>query len=80
VPSGHDALLESVYAALVSGAELPAVASQPAHALEIVTAFYASAREGGPIARERVQSDPALRGTLEAPVTDNRPDDGEAAG
>ena len=80
VPSGHDALLESVYAALVSGAELPAVASQPAHALEIVTAFYASAREGGPIARGRVQSDPALRGTLEAPVTDNRPDAGEAAG
>ena len=74
VPSGHDALLESVYASLFAGAELPAVAAEPARALEIVTAFYASAREGGPIDRERVQSDPALRGTLEAPVTDNRSD------
>ena len=77
VPSGHDALLGSVYAALMSGAELPAVATEPARALEIVTAFYASAREGGVVGRERVQSDPALRGTLEAPVTDNRPGAGE---
>jgi predicted dehydrogenase len=73
VPSGHDALLRSVYASLLSGNELPAVAAEPARALEIVTAFYASAREGAVIGRERVQTDPALRGTLEAPVTDNRP-------
>ena len=72
VPSGHDALLESVYASLLSGSALPAVASEPARALEIVTAFYASAREGAPVDRERVQTDPALRGTLEAPVVDNR--------
>jgi predicted dehydrogenase len=72
IASGHDALLESVYAALLSGAELPAVAAEPARALEIVTAFYASAREGGVVDRVRVQTDPALRGTLEAPVTDNR--------
>jgi predicted dehydrogenase len=71
-PSGHDALLDSVYASLLSGAPLPAVATEPARALEIVTAFYASARLGGVIDRESVQTDPALRGTLEAPVTDNR--------
>jgi len=71
--SGHDALLDAVYAALVSGAALPAVAAEPARALEIVTAFYASAREGGDVERSRVKHDAALRGTLEAPVTDNRP-------
>jgi len=73
VPSGHDALLEAVYESLLTGAELPGVAAEPARALEIVTAFYASAREGGRIDRSRVQTDPALRGTLEAPVIDNRP-------
>jgi len=72
VASGHDALLGSVYASLLSGAGLPAVASEPARALEIVTAFYASAREGGQVDRVRVQSDASLRGTLEAPVADNR--------
>ena len=72
VPSGHDALLGSVYRSLLDRAELPDVAAFPARALEIVTAFYASTREGGPIDRERVQSDAALRGGLEAPVTDNR--------
>ena len=72
VPSGHDALLEAVYESLSSGAELPAVAAEPARALEIVTAFYASAREGGVVDRVRVQSDAGLRGTLEAPVVDNR--------
>jgi len=71
-PSGHDALLANVYASLFAGAPLPAVADEPARALEIVTAFYASAREGGTIERERVQTDAALRGTLEAPVVDNR--------
>jgi predicted dehydrogenase len=74
VASGHDALLEAVYESLLSGAALPAVAAEPARALEIVTAFYASAREGGQVDRERVQSEAALRGTLEAPVGDNRPE------
>ena len=72
VASGHDALLASVYASLFAGDPLPAVAAEPARALEIVTAFYASAREGGPVERSRVQADAALRGTLEAPVVDNR--------
>ncbi|GAB3604976.1 Gfo/Idh/MocA family oxidoreductase [Conyzicola nivalis] len=73
VPSGHDALLGSVYASLFAGEPLPAVAAEPARALEIVTAFYASAREGGGrVERERVQGEAALRGTLEAPVVDNR--------
>lgn len=71
-PSGHDALLADVYAALLTGAALPPVAAQPARALEIVTAFYASAREGAAVDRDRVQHDASLRGTLEAPVTDNR--------
>jgi hypothetical protein len=73
VASGHDALLESVYASLFSGADLPAVAAEPARALEIVTAFYASAREERQIGRGRVQSDESLRGALESPVVDNRP-------
>jgi predicted dehydrogenase len=73
VPSGHDALLESVYASLLAGEPLPAVADEPARALEIVTAFYASARDDGArVERTRVQGDAALRGTLEAPVVDNR--------
>lgn len=72
VSSGHDALLESVYRSLLAGDALPDVAAFPARALEIVTAFYASAREGRPIDRERVQTDAALRGGLEAPVVDNR--------
>jgi predicted dehydrogenase len=71
--SGHDALLDAVYAALLSGVALPPVAADPARALEIVTAFYASAREGGGVDRARVQHDASLRGTLEAPVADNRP-------
>jgi len=72
-PSGHDALLASVYESLITGAPLPAVAAEPARALEIVTAFYASARLGSAVERESVQSDPQLRGTLRSPVVDNRP-------
>jgi predicted dehydrogenase len=72
-PSGHDALLASVYESLIAGDPLPAVAAEPARALEIVTAFYASARLGGTVGREAVQGDPELRGTLRAPVVDNRP-------
>jgi predicted dehydrogenase len=71
-PSGHNALLESVYDSLLSGTALPEVATNPARALEIVTAFYASARTGQIVDRLSVQSDPALRGSLAAPVTDNR--------
>jgi predicted dehydrogenase len=73
--SGHEALLGAVYAALLAGEPLPAVAAQPARALEIVTAFYASARSGAPVDRERVQADVAMRGSLEAPVIDNRTPD-----
>jgi predicted dehydrogenase len=71
-PSGHEALLEAVYASLLAGAPLPGVAAEPARALEIVTGFYASARLGEAVDRSRVQSDESLRGSLEAPVTDNR--------
>jgi predicted dehydrogenase len=71
-PSGHDALLTAVYASLGSGEPLPDVATQPARALEIATAFYASARLGTPVDRDRIQSDEALHGSLEAPVADNR--------
>jgi predicted dehydrogenase len=71
-PSGHEALLEAVYASLLSGTPLPDVAIEPARALEIVTAFYASARVGHAVDRSTVQGDPSLRGTLEAPVVDNR--------
>jgi predicted dehydrogenase len=71
-PSGHEALLAAVYSALLEGGPLPAVAAEPAGALEIVTAFYASARLGGAVDRARVQAEEGLRGSLEAPVTDNR--------
>jgi predicted dehydrogenase len=77
-PSGHEALLEAVYSALAAGRPLPAVAAEPARALEIVTAFYASARLATPVDRERVQSDETLRGSLEAPVGDNRAGDDRA--
>jgi predicted dehydrogenase len=70
-PSGHDALLGSVYASLLAGLPLPAVATEPARALEIVTAFYSSARLGEVVDRARVQSDAALRGSLESPIIEN---------
>ncbi|MCU1406185.1 MAG: Gfo/Idh/MocA family oxidoreductase [Glaciihabitans sp.] len=71
-PSGHDALLGAVYASLLSGTPLPDVATEPARALEIVTAFYASARLGSTVSRLELQADESLHGALNAPVTDNR--------
>lgn len=72
-PSGHDALLFEVYSALLAGDALPAVAAEPTRALEIVAALYASAREGVPVDRARIASEPTLRGGMRSPVTDLRP-------
>jgi predicted dehydrogenase len=71
-PSGHDALLFEVYAALDSGGPLPAVAAEPTRALEIVAALYASAREGVSVDRARIVGESALRGGMRSAVTDLR--------
>lgn len=70
VPSGHDAFLDEVYPALASGAPLPGLVSNPARSLELVTAIYASAREGRTIARGDLTGD--LRGSLETPIAGSR--------
>ena len=67
VPSGHDALLADLYPALLSGADLPPVVADPARSLELVTAIYASAREGRTITRADL-TEPRLRGPLRSPV------------
>lgn len=72
VPSGHDALLGTIYASLQTGGGMPDVVAHPARALEIVTAMYASVREGRWITRADL-ADPARRGSLAAPVVEARP-------
>jgi predicted dehydrogenase len=67
VPSGHDALLAELYPALLAGEPLPPIVGEPARSLELVTAIYASAREGRAVARADL-ADPALRGSLRSPV------------
>lgn len=71
VPSGHNALLSEVYGALLAGADVPPVAAQPARAIEIVAALYASAGRGRPVSRREL-SDAGLRGSMRAPVVDLR--------
>lgn len=71
VASGHDVLLAEVYAAISTGRPVPAVAAEPARALEIVTALYASAGRGSLVTRGEL-ADPALRGPLETVVRDLR--------
>lgn len=69
-PSGHEDYLRQVYAAFATDQPLPAVASAPSRAMEIVTAMYASARAGGEeISWERVATEPALRGPLSGNAT-----------
>jgi predicted dehydrogenase len=69
-PSGHEDYLRQVYAAFAADQPLPAVASAPARAMEIVTAMYASARAGGgEISWERIAAEPALRGPLSGDAT-----------
>lgn len=68
VPSSHEALLSEVYAAVRSGGPIPPVAAEAARALEIVTALYASAAEGGVITSERIRNEAPLRGPLHAPM------------
>lgn len=72
VPSGHDALFAEIYGSLSAGGGMPGVVGHPARALEIVSAMYASAREGRWISRADL-ADPALRGALTAPVIEGRP-------
>jgi predicted dehydrogenase len=67
VPSGHDALLAELYPALLAGAPLPPVVGDPSRSLELVTAIYASAREGRTMSRADL-ADPARRGPLRSPV------------
>ncbi|WP_210508714.1 Gfo/Idh/MocA family protein [Naasia sp. SYSU D00057] len=68
VPSGHDALLADVYAALRDGAPVPPSADEPSRALSIVAALYASAREGAPIGRAELLARPELGAALRAPL------------
>jgi hypothetical protein len=69
-PSGHEDYLRQVYAAFAANQPLPAVASAPARAMEIVTAMYASAREGGrEVSWERIATEPGLRGPLSGDAT-----------
>ncbi|MDF9279042.1 Gfo/Idh/MocA family oxidoreductase [Arthrobacter sp. EH-1B-1] len=72
VPSGHDALLSEVYESLLAGADVPPVAADPARAIEIVAALYASAGRGAPVTRGELAA-PDFRGSMRAPVTDLRP-------
>lgn len=72
VPSGHQALLNDVYDALRSGSEVPPVAAEPARAMEIVAAIYASAGRGTPVARTELAST-GFRGAMRVPVRDLRP-------
>lgn len=71
VASGHDVLLAEVYAAITAGRPVPPVAAEPARALEIVTALYASAGRGAVVTRHEL-ADPALRGPLGTAVRDLR--------
>lgn len=71
VTSGHAALLDEVYAAIIAGAPVPVVAANPARALEIVAALYASAGRGRPVHRDEVNA-PELRGSLRSAVRDLR--------
>lgn len=66
-PSGHAALFDAVYPALLAGDSLPGVVSTPARSLELVAAIYGSAREGRPLTRVDLAS-PELRGSLETPI------------
>ena len=66
-PSGHDALLAALYPALLAGDRLPPLVGDPARSLELVTAIYASAREGRIVSRADLV-DPGLRGPLRSPV------------
>lgn len=72
VPSGHDALLSEVYGSLLAGTGVPPVAADPARAIEIVAALYASAGRGAPVSRTDL-ANPGLRGSMRATVTDLRP-------
>lgn len=72
VASGHDALLSEVYGSLLSGADVPPVAADPARAIEIVAALYASADRGGPVTRGELAA-PDFRGSMRARVSDLRP-------
>ncbi|MCS5734335.1 Gfo/Idh/MocA family protein [Herbiconiux daphne] len=78
--SGHEPLVREVYDALRAGRPLPAVADHPARSLEIVTAIYASAASGSPVAAEALRDDVAHLRSLESPVTDLRPAAGAARG
>jgi predicted dehydrogenase len=71
IPSGHEALLADIYTSLRAGKGMPPVVAHPSRALEIVTGIYASPRENRWITRADL-ANPALRGSLAAPVIDGR--------
>lgn len=71
-PSGHDALVRDIYAALVAGEPLPSTATDPARSFEIVTAISSSAATGGTVTREALRDDVDRRRSLEAPIVDLR--------
>jgi predicted dehydrogenase len=73
VPSGHHALLAEIYASLAAGHGMPGLVAHPSRALEIVTGIYASAGLDRWVSRSDL-SEPELRGPLEAPVIEGRPE------
>ncbi|WOP19319.1 Gfo/Idh/MocA family oxidoreductase [Raineyella sp. LH-20] len=65
VPSGHDDYLRQIYASLLSGSDLPDIASGPRRSMEIVSAMYASARRNGAeVTAAELAAEPELRGPL----------------
>ncbi|MDR1387151.1 MAG: Gfo/Idh/MocA family oxidoreductase [Propionibacteriaceae bacterium] len=72
--SGHAPWLRDVFDALLAGAPLPATASHPARAFEIVAAIYASAAaDGGVVRPADLARHPTHRSGFASPVADLRP-------
>ncbi len=71
--SDHAPLLRDVFDALLSGAPLPPTAEEPARALELVAAIYASAAgDGAVVTPADLAAHPTHRSGFASPVTDMR--------
>ncbi|MFT4210843.1 MAG: Gfo/Idh/MocA family oxidoreductase [Microbacterium sp.] len=71
--SDHAMLLRDVFDALLAGAPLPPTADEPARALELVAAIYASAAADGAVVTPAALADhPTHRASFVSPVIDPR--------
>lgn len=71
--SDHAPLLRDVFDALLSGSPLPPTAEEPARALELVAAIYASAAgDGAVVTPADLAAHPTHRSGFASPVTDMR--------